>query len=278
VTSKKFDDPMISCPLCSSEALGHFDRDFRGVNIDICHSCKLLFMNPQYTEDYLNDYYSNYVTEEERSGKISEDRYRQKRAAFDFLTPFKSEGRFLAVGCGGGLELEIARELGFMPEGYDVDPDATREVSERIGLPVHSGDFFELDLSDSSFDCLFLDQVLEHPKDPAKYLRKIHQLLKPEGVVYLGVPNLSSFSARLKGLLGRLGLKKRSRGKHFDTDHHLFYYRPEPLAEILEKEFGFEILAMAGDPRVSISSARYGLARRIHPLCSRFAIVARPRR
>ena len=272
-----FDNPLSSCPLCNSTRVGHFDRDHKGVNIDLCRDCGLMFMNPQYTDSHLDQYYSTYFNSDQRTGKEPEEKHLQKRNAFQLLTRFKQGGRFLAIGCGAGLELEIALELGFSVEGYDVNPETTREVSQRIGVPVHSGNFGDLELPTESYDCLFLDQVLEHPKDPASYLRQILRLLKPDGVVYLGVPNLASLSARIKTLQGRLGLKKRGHGSHYDSDHHLFYYRPQVLKNLLERHFGFQVLSVTGDPRVTISRTRFKLARKYPLLCSRFAVIARPK-
>jgi len=277
MTSPQFDPRLAACPLCHGVHVRPFDRDHNGITIDRCADCRLMFMNPPYTDAHLDHYYSTYINEDERTGNEPEEKHRQKRAAFDLITRYKQTGRFLAIGCGSGLELEIARELGFTPEGYDVDPATTREVSQRIGVPVHSGDFAALNLPDASFDVLFLDQVLEHPKDPGGYLKQIHRLLKDDGVVYFGVPNLDSFSAQLKGLQGRLGLKNRSRGSHYDTGHHLFYYQPAVLRRILETHYDFQVLTVAGDPRVTISPLRYRWARRMHQLCSRFAVVARKR-
>lgn len=271
-----FDPSLQSCPFCGSANLGHHDRTHQGINIDHCRECDVLFMNPQYTAAYLNEYYASYINLDQRAGNEPDEKHLQKRAAFNLIKRFQQGGRFLAIGCGGGLELEIAKELGYAVEGFDVDPEVTSEVSRRIGVPVHSGNFADLKLPSSSYDCLFLDQVLEHPKDPAEYLRQIHRLLKPEGVVYFGVPNLASLSARLKTTLGRVGLKNRNRGRHYDTDHHLFYYRPSVLKGLLEKHFKFQVLAVVGDPRVTISPTRFRLARRYPLLCSRFAVVARP--
>jgi len=235
-----------------------------------------MFMNPQFTEQHLIDFYTSYITPSERDGKETDLKRRHKQAAFSLIEEFRRSGRFLAVGCGGGLELELAREYGFAPEGYDVDPATTAAVAARLGLPVHSGEFADLDLPPASFGCIFADQMLEHPRDPADYLRRFRDLLEPEGVLYLVVPNLASNSAILKTARGRLGLKRRSRGSHYDTDHHLFHYTPATLRHLLEREFGFEVLRLVGDPRVEISSVRYRLARRHPAFCSRLAVVARP--
>ena len=128
----------------------------------------------------------------------------------------------------------------------------------------------------ASYACIFADQMLEHPKDPAAYLRRFRELLTPDGVLYIGVPNLGSLNAYFKTIRGRLGLKRRNRGSHYDTDHHLFHYTPAALRGLLTDEFGFEVLCVAGDPRVEITPTRYRLARRVPALCSRLAVVARP--
>ncbi len=277
MTEPTFDARLDRCPLCASSRIGAHDRDSKGIVIDRCADCALMFMNPQYTERYLQAYYAGYITDEERGGREAARKRRQKEAAFDLIARHRSaSGRFLAVGCGGGLELEIARERGFEAEGYDVDPVTTAQVSARLGLPVYSGDFDDLKLPGARYACVFADQMLEHPKNPADYLRRFLELLAPDGVLYLGVPNLASFSARLKTVQGKLGLKNRTRGSHYDTDHHLFHYTPAALRRLLGREFGYDVLAVAGDPRVEISPGRYRLARRHPALCSRLAVVARP--
>jgi 2-polyprenyl-3-methyl-5-hydroxy-6-metoxy-1,4-benzoquinol methylase len=271
-----FDEKLTRCPLCQSQDFRYFDRDSKGVSIDVCRGCGSLFMNPQYTDSYLNDYYATYTRPEGVAGDETEERKLQKKAALVLLNAHQPGGRLLAVGCGGGLELEIARDMGYEVEGYDVDPATTSQVADRLGVPVHTGEFTRIPREDHFYDCIFLDQVLEHVKDPAAYLRHIHRLLKADGVVYFGVPNLASYSAELKTLQGRLGLKNRSRGRHYDTDHHLLYFKPKVLKQLLEAHFSFKVLEVAGDPRVTISRLRFRLARVNNRLCSRFVVIARP--
>lgn len=271
-----FDARLSCCPLCGSSEVKPFDRDSKGVTIDRCGACGLMFMNPQYTDAYLDDFYATYFqTYSAGKEQIEEDRL-QKEGALDLVSRFKGGGRFLGVGCGDGKELEVARQRGFAVEGYDVDPETTGRVAASLGVPVHSGPFTEIPIPDHSFDCIFLDQVLEHLKDPATYLRHIHRLVKSDGVVYIGVPNLASYSLEWKGWQGRRGLKEKTRGRHYDTSHHLLYFKPGVLKNLLEKHFSFQVLALRGDPRVSISPLRFRLARWNHRLCSRFVVIARP--
>jgi SAM-dependent methyltransferase len=276
IASPTFDPRLERCPLCRSARLIAHDRDARGITLDRCRDCGVVFCNPQYTADHLARYYAAYVTPAELDGRVPERWRLRKLAAFDWIERFRHGGRFLAFGCGGGLELEIARARGFDVEGYDVDPAATARVAGRLGLPVHCGAFDQLELPQASFGCVFADQVLEHLRDPAGSLRRFRELLQPDGVLYLGVPNLASWSARQKTLLGRLGLKGGRRGSHYDTDHHLFHFSPVVLRRLLTREFGFEVLAVAGDPWLDIHPLRRRLACRHPAFCSRLAVVARP--
>ena len=129
-----------------------------------------------------------------------------------------------------------------------------------------------------------MDQVLEHPKNPQEYLREVYRILAPGGLLHIGCPNIKSISSRLKTLLGKLGLKRR-RGKHYDMFHHLFFYDPRTLAEIMESHYGYEIVVIEGDPVIGLKSMtleeswRTRLSnwiRRKYPICeSSFRLVVR---
>lgn len=242
------DAPLIACPLCCSEQIQRHDHDFRGEVIFLCHRCKLQFMNPQYTDEHLTAFYAKY-TKVEQDLPFWRDEYRTASKEDDLqrIEEFVEPGLFLSVGCGDGLELGVARERGWRVEGYDVDPQVTARVTQKLGTKVHSGDFFELGLSSDHYDCVFLDQVLEHPKNPQCYLSEIHRILKPTGVVFIACPNIHSLTCRWKTAVGKLGLKKR-RGNHYSSFHHLFYYSPAVLKNIMQRWHGFHVVVAEGDP------------------------------
>lgn len=83
------------------------------------------------------------------------------------------------VGCGDGLELQAAKARVWSVEGFDVDPATTAKVAAEHGVPVHCGDFHELPHRTGDYDALWLDQVIEHPKDPGRYLQTCIRLLRP---------------------------------------------------------------------------------------------------
>lgn len=274
----QFDRPLTSCPFCALPEIEPFDRDFDGRTVFHCRTCTARFMNPQYTDQYLQAFYSDYCVGEE--GTVEPHQAARRKASkiddLQFIGRHIRPGRFLGIGCGDGLELDIARRLGWKVEGFDVDPAITARVARRLGCRIHSGDFFQLALPDAAYDCIYMDQVLEHPKNPQDYLRAIHRLLRPGGLVMIGVPNTGSLACRAKTALGRLGLKRRRRGRHWDMFQHLFFYSPRALRNILERFFNYEVIAIEGAPLAGIKSKqeRGGpLNDSLHALRRRFPVL-----
>jgi SAM-dependent methyltransferase len=241
-------------------------------------------MNPQYEAAYLASYYADYTSEFEavQSPEHLATRRRWKDSHLQLIERFCPPGRLLSIGSGDGTELRVARSRGWDVVGYDVDEPTTQRLAAQIGAVIHSGDLFSIGLGEGAFDCVFMDQVLEHPKDPGRYLQLSHRVLRPGGVLYLGVPNTASISATAKTWLGRVGLK-RSRGKHYDTWHHLFYYTPASIRTVLERYYGFQVVVLQGDPRppkrdTPLASVLARLLRRFPFLDSSMRIVAVRRR
>lgn len=256
----EFDRPLTHCPLCRSARMGPHDRDFRGVTIWRCGDCRLWFMNPQYTDASLARFYAHYIPEQIEAGSHEyQNRVLSKTDDLQAIERFQSPGRWLSIGCGDGLELELARERGWRVEGYDVDAATTRRVARRIQAVVYCGNLFALNLPPDSYDCVYMDQVLEHPKNPQDYLIEVRRILRPGGLLFVGCPNIRSISNCVKTALGKAGLKRERRGRHYGAFHHLFYYSPGALRRTLERHYGFRVLTAEGTP---LNGPKHHAARR----------------
>jgi 2-polyprenyl-3-methyl-5-hydroxy-6-metoxy-1,4-benzoquinol methylase len=141
-------------------------------------------------------------------------------------------------------------------------------------VPVHCGDFHALPARTGAFDALFLDQVIEHPKDPGRCLATCKALLRPGGVVFLGMPNMGSLSNRLKTAADRLGLRDKP-ARHYNTRHHLTFFTPAVMTRHLRQRLGLEVMRVAGSPKPQ----RNPLVRLVHGLGplfdSSFYVIAR---
>lgn len=279
----EYDPALVHCPLCGSKDLVFFDADFRRHRIDRCGTCGVAFMNPQYSDAHLQRFYSTYISVHDQAAPTPkrrrsrpEIRAASKARCLGLMAKHVARGCVLMVGCGDGLELEIARREGWQPHGYDIDPATTAAVSARFGVPVHSGRFDELAGIPGGYDGLFMDQVIEHPKNPADYLRHSHRLLRDGGVLFLGTPNTGSISNRLKTFVGRFGLRPARRGKHYNTKHHIFFYTPAVVRGLLER-YGFEVLELRGSMKPQLNPVTAVLGRWFPNLDSGLIAVARKR-
>ena len=282
----EYDRRIEACPLCGSHALRPYDRDASGATIDACGGCGIKFMNPQYTDADRVRFYAHFLDfglldAPETSlpmRKRKSVRVEGKRRSLELVGRYVAPGRVLSVGCGDGIELSVAQELGWTAEGYDVDPDATARVASRYGALVHTGDFRDLPLRTAPFDAVVMDQVIEHLKNPGEYLRTIASLLRPGGVLFLGAPNVGSLSNRAKTALGKLGLRGAKRGKHYACDHHVVYLAPTPLRRVLEERHGFDVLRVGGSLKPQKKRASPVLSRWFPSVDSSFYVLARRRK
>ena len=89
----------------------------------------------------------------------------------------------LEVGCGsskkGGLIKKIVEENNCRWSGVDIKKT---DLTTHVCTPTH------VPFEENSFDCVIGSQTLEHWKRPAKMLKEIRRVLRPEGTLFLSVP------------------------------------------------------------------------------------------
>lgn len=112
---------------------------------------------------------------------------------------FPRGGRLLDVGCGNGLFVARAREMGWRAEGLEPDPRAAAACRER-GERVIEGDLRHCPAEwREAFDVITLSHCIEHMREPAADLGRLAGLLRPGGWLWLALPNPGSPGARLFG-------------------------------------------------------------------------------
>jgi ubiquinone/menaquinone biosynthesis C-methylase UbiE len=100
----------------------------------------------------------------------------------------------LDLGCGAGdWSARIASQRPWTHvTGVDIGKDFISAASERHGCARVSfcvADFAALPFSDSTFDCVYADNSLEHAWDVDATLREVRRVLRPNGVLVAAIPS-----------------------------------------------------------------------------------------
>jgi len=224
--------PDMPCPLCGN-------TDYRPVtttatvNVYVCRVCGLSRTFPRHpttaTELYTPDYH--------RQHSYLADPLNERVACMrlDMLRRLKPAARtFLDVGCATGYAVQLARDHGWESYGTDISEFATDYARrERHLTNIYTGSLAEARLPSCHFDIIYCHHVLEHMPDPLENLREMHRLLKPDGVLFVSVPNLRS-------------VKHWLRGDAWYTPYHLYNYDADTLRLMIGRS-GFRILRLWTD-------------------------------
>ncbi len=105
--------------------------------------------------------------------------------------------RILVYGCGDGLEAGfLADRTSAEVHGIDLVRQFHPWAAQRAHLRSYDGR--RLPYPDGWFDAVYSYHVLEHVESPADAAAELRRVLRPGGIIYLGVPN----KGRLVGYIG----------------------------------------------------------------------------
>lgn len=239
------------CPLCGAEGMGLLFES-AGFHYYRCKSCTYVkraeaasaTIHKYHDESYAAQY-----------GDEAEQRIK-KQGVLGLCARFiPRRGRLLDVGCSLGYMLEEGEKIGWEAYGVELSEDAAAKARARGIKNIKVMDVADIDYPDGFFDVIVMTHVLEHLDDPFGYLRKMGRWLKEGGILYISVPNFSSYSAKRDG-------------KDWTTlvpGEHISQFTARALKAAVEKYSGCAIREVSGDhrfgeePRGVMATIRYFL-------------------
>jgi 2-polyprenyl-3-methyl-5-hydroxy-6-metoxy-1,4-benzoquinol methylase len=231
------------CNLCGQGSFKVREDDEPPFRVLECRNCGLVFVDPvpdiaKLADHYDEDYYRDWISAQK------DKRIRMWKGRLKKLAKQRQGGRLLDVGCGDGAFLKLAQGSGWEVSGTENSSYAAKYVGKALGIPVFCGELFAAGHPDHSFDVVTMWHVLEHVTDPKRYLREIHRILKPSGLLVIAVPNVNDYIMQVAYRLvkGR-PLKLFSKD---DREIHLYHFSAETLRNYLRKT-GFECLKISPD-------------------------------
>lgn len=197
-----------NCPICDSNKLRGFAIDVvrKGPHISRvqCKSCKLVFANPMADKAELNDYYNQYYEKEHYEAmnykslilshfeRIKYLTYEELKRETRYLKALKPGDKFLDIGCGLGLGLAYANNLGCELYATELDKGALDFVSDNFQVKTVQGEVWEARFPDEFFDFIHISHVIEHVLAPRAYIQEMKRITKPGGIIAIGTPDISS--------------------------------------------------------------------------------------
>ena len=227
------------CPLCLSEMItDHFNCTDHFISkeefvIARCVTCGFLFTQDYPDENEIYKYYEStgYISHSDTSEGIINKIYHlarqvmllRKRKIIKITTGLK-HGNLLDVGSGTGHFASVMQNSGWSVKGIEINEKARDFSSSTFNLEIIAPHQIS-ELDSNSFDCVTVWHVLEHFHDPDKYISDIIQLLKPEGICLVALPNSASCDAKYY----------RHVWAAFDVPRHLWHFDPVTFTDFARK-------------------------------------------
>ena len=210
------------CPACQQEQSTKLFVKAGGQYVK-CVDCKMVYLNPVFTEHELIKYYTNNIAEQ--GAVVADDLLFYQRLYIQGLTSAQEKtekGNILDIGCSTGLFLDLAKENGWITYGLELNKiefSVAKEKNHNVfNTPLEDAFFNE------KFNIISLWDVFEHIKDGNKTLQLMKDLLTDDGVILLQIPSSDSLAARVM----------QEKCNMFDGLEHVNLYGVNSLKKLVE--------------------------------------------
>jgi 2-polyprenyl-3-methyl-5-hydroxy-6-metoxy-1,4-benzoquinol methylase len=225
------------CHLCDTPSNFLMNKD--GYDEYLCPKCSLSFVHPQPTADWLRDEVysleSGYQKNKTSDLSIAKEGMRFGRV-LDFVAKNKPNGSFLDIGCSSGQVMHWARKRGLKPVGIEINK-RTADIARQNSFEVFNGFLEDSQFEKTSFDIIFMGDVIEHVNNPRKFVFDAMQYLKKDGYIVISTPNVDCLWSHVTlGLYRLFGIPWTS----LTPPYHLFQFSLSNLSTLLS-EFNFTV-------------------------------------
>ena len=227
-----------ACPVCRSteieKVLDVRDHSITHEIFEIweCNDCTVRFTQEVPDQQKISRYYKseNYISHSNTNKGILSRIYKTVRnhtleTKSNLIKKYTvKEGTLLDLGAGIGAFLNTMREKGWNVTGVEPDEGARSQALKFYDLKLTQTSELSL-LPANSFDAITLWHVLEHVHELHPYLDQLKKLLKPNGKLFIAVPNYTSTDAKFYG----------SYWAAYDVPRHLYHFSPKSIEALIEQ-------------------------------------------
>ncbi|HUP12898.1 MAG TPA: class I SAM-dependent methyltransferase [Niastella sp.] len=233
------------CPVCNSANINPLltvkDHSVSGESFVIwqCSQCTVRFTQDAPNEAAIGQYYKseNYISHTNTARGFVNKAYLKVRT---FTLKLKNDvlqkytglqtGNLLDVGAGTGAFVHFMQQSGWATTGLEPDEQARTVAQQQFGLSLQPHEVLKK-LPAQQFDAITLWHVLEHVHELHSYMDILKSLLKPQGKIFIAVPNYKATDASIY----------RSSWAAYDVPRHLYHFSPQAINK-LALLHGFKVI------------------------------------
>ena len=233
----------VPCPLCEKDEYREIYKERGVLGIVQCKDCNLIYVNPRLKnpEEVYHGDAEKYFKEAKLifEGKAAHHRDPNYLEDLKLIHQYKPTGNFLDVGTNMGFFLRNAKRWnGWNLYGVEPSPSLSDMARKYFGLNVKTAFLEEAGFESEFFDVVTMTDVFEHIANPDKILNEVRRIIKPDGILFIKVPNglFNLFKFKMAKWMGRL-----KDYDIFDSYEHVVHYSDKTLNKMLVK-YGFKVI------------------------------------
>ena len=202
-------------------------------NVLRCKSCDLVFLDAPDTTK--NDYYESAeyrkkygpdLTKEVTPQEVFDTYYPAQAEIIKEIEPVLRKGMsVMDVGCSTGHFLAALEDKVGTRVGFELSKEENDFIKNSLDFKVYGTPIEETDIAEAPFDLITCMQVLEHIDEPKPFLEAMVSNLKPDGYLFIEVPNLDDILVST--------YKNEGYTKFFFHEPHVSYFNEKTLLELL---------------------------------------------
>lgn len=239
-----------TCPYCSSSSVHTVANKAFILEVRRCDHCGLMFRYPKPTRGGSTSYYQYRYCLNPGGGTDAAPPQERNLGAeplpelrgtvwdgtnkLGLILQLARGRRLLDFGCSWGYHMAQAETLGFTTIGYEIGKSRAAYGRQHHGLEILD-DFDALKaLPRGSLDVVLTSHTLEHMPSLSEVFPLFHQLLAPDGLLAIFVPNCGGDEAKSLGV----------RWGPFSTEAHTISFDGEFFMANLPQE-GFDVRCLS---------------------------------
>jgi len=201
------------CPLCDSSLIDFFITNFKNKDFWKCKQCSFVFSSKIEIPNYADASWTHVVDPDGKIRDLSKEReFKIKNWYGDIVSHVKTlnPGKILDIGCGLGYLLSSFSDK-WEKYGFEISEFALTYIKNNFPEVDLINDI-DLENSDppkhhqENYDVILCYHVIEHIRNPRAFIKNLTKLLKIDGTLIIGTPNIGSSMAKIfKGNFRLLG-------------------------------------------------------------------------